>query len=343
MKRHTIAQMSLVVLVHSFLFAEQPSDQATKALAREVGTKGWIVYSARTIVGDWDLFLMRPDGSRRRNITNTPDANEAAARFSHDGRRLLFRRLARASKIDHCFHGQQGSVVLANSDGSEPTAFGSAGKFPWASWGPDGKQLACLTVKGIEIIDIATKATVRKIPRQGIFQRFFWSPNGKWFVGTANGFGDKWTVVRMNAETGEVNKIHQSHCCTPSWFTDSKRVIYSYRAKTPNRYGETELWMANGDGTKRQLIYGCDERHMYYGTVSPDLKYVVFTDSPQDGAGADKSGSPLIVMRLSDTPTIAGASPVLRKRSPGDKQGVVLRLPAGWNPHWTYRDIPDQP
>jgi hypothetical protein len=81
---------------------------------------------------------------------------------------------------------------------------------------------------------------------------------------------------------------------------------------------------------------------MYYGTVSPDLKYVVFTDSPKDGAGADKSGSPLLVMRLSDTPTISGESPVLRKRSPTDRNGPALRLPTGWNPHWTDADIPSE-
>ena len=193
---------SIVVLAHAPALAEEQPNQATNDLASEVRSKGWIVYSAKTKSGDWDLFLMRPDGSQRRNITNTPDANEAAARFSHDGRRILFRRLARKSKIDHCFHGQQGSLVLANSDGSKPTTFGSAGQFPWASWGPDGKQLACLTVKGIEVVDIATKKTVRKVPRKGIFQRFFWSADGKWFVGTANGFGAKWTVFRMNAATG---------------------------------------------------------------------------------------------------------------------------------------------
>jgi len=334
---------SITIIAHGPVLAEAHPNEATSELASEVRSKGWIVYSARTRSGDWDLFLMRPDGSQRRNITSTPDANEAAARFSHDGRRLLFRRLPRNSTIDHCFHGRQGSLVLANSDGSSPTVFGSAGQYPWASWGPDGKQLACLTVKGIEVVDIATKKVVRRVPRKGIFQRFFWSTDGKWFVGTANGFGDKWTVVRMNAATGEVNKIHQSHCCTPSWFSDSNRVIYSYRAKTPGRYGETELWMASGDGTNRQLIYGSDDRHMYYGTVSPDLKYVVFTDSPRDGAGTDKNGSPLVVMRLSDAPTIAGKSPALRKRSPRDQAGPVLRLSAGWNPHWTFASVGDRP
>ena len=82
---------------------------------------------------------------------------------------------------------------------------------------------------------------------------------------------------------------------------------------------------------------------MYYGTVSPDLKYVVFTDSPKDGGGSDNRGSPLIVMRLSDAPTIAGKSPVLRKRSPRDQKGAVLKLSAGWNPHWTFADVEGQP
>ena len=58
--------------------ADQRSGKAVRELAAEVGPKGWIVYSARTQSGDWDLFLMRPDGSRRRNITNTRTANEAA-------------------------------------------------------------------------------------------------------------------------------------------------------------------------------------------------------------------------------------------------------------------------
>ncbi len=164
--------MSLI-LTSAIVQAEQQDPTAVQQLAKQVADKDWIVYSSRTAKGDWDLFLMRPDGSRRRNITNTPDANEAAARFSHDGRRLLFRRLNRESQIDHCFHGQQGHLVISNADGTQPIDFGRPGRFPWASWGPKGKQLACLSVKGIEIIDIQTKRTIRKLPRKGIFQRFF--------------------------------------------------------------------------------------------------------------------------------------------------------------------------
>ena len=44
-------------------------------------------------IGDWDLFLCRPDGSQPRNITQTPDYNDFAPQFSRDGRRLLYRRI----------------------------------------------------------------------------------------------------------------------------------------------------------------------------------------------------------------------------------------------------------
>ena len=51
---------------------------------------GWIAYGARSPKDDWDLFLMRPDGSGVRNITNTPDATEGAPRFSPDGRHISY-------------------------------------------------------------------------------------------------------------------------------------------------------------------------------------------------------------------------------------------------------------
>ena len=44
----------------------RPNGGALAGLAKEVRTKGWIVFSATSAQGDWDLFLMRPDGSARR-------------------------------------------------------------------------------------------------------------------------------------------------------------------------------------------------------------------------------------------------------------------------------------
>src|SRR5688500_1786956 len=108
----------------SFLAAEEkPNSSKQAALAKEVRTKGWIVFSAQKAQGDWDLFLMRPDGSARRNITNTEDFHEAAARFSPDGQRILYYRIPRASKLDNNNYGTF-ELVIAQPDGSHPIIYG---------------------------------------------------------------------------------------------------------------------------------------------------------------------------------------------------------------------------
>ena len=93
--------------------ADAARDPRTTELATEVHDLGWIVFGARTDKGDWDLFVMRPDGSERRNITNTADYNEAAPRFSPDGRKLLYRRLKKDKNIDGNRYGAQGVAALA--------------------------------------------------------------------------------------------------------------------------------------------------------------------------------------------------------------------------------------
>jgi hypothetical protein len=156
--------------------APKYEDSHVAELAKEVRSKGWIVYSDYsdwTEQGNWDLFLMRPDGSRIRNITNSPDFHEMGGRFSPDGRRILYRRIAKSLRLPNDKWGAVGTLVISNSDGSNPVVYGKDGEFPWASWSPDGKQVACLTVSGIEIWDLASKQIVRKLDRKGIYQHLF--------------------------------------------------------------------------------------------------------------------------------------------------------------------------
>ena len=315
------------------------ADPRIEKLANEVRSKGWVVCSAKTDKGDWDLFLMRPDGSQLRNITNTPAHSEAAPRFSPDGKQMLYRRLPKEQTISHDRWGFQGQVMIANSVGSSPKEFGKTGQFTWAAWSHDGRQVSCLSLRGVEVVDVKTKKVVRKFPRQGIFQQLFWSPDGKWFCGTANVGGERWTIVRMNADSGKLNVVSKYQNCTPDWFPDSTRVIFSNRPAGQGGYGWTQLWMADATGKSRNLVYGEDDRHIYGGALSPDGKYVLFTRCPQDGGGSERGGAPGGLMRLSDAPIIAGASKALRRLHPDTNDGPVLPLPVCWEPHWTYSEI----
>jgi Tol biopolymer transport system component len=338
---------------YSRMAPESAPNDAAAQLAKEVRGKGWIVYTGPGEKGDWDLFLMRPDGSNQRNITRSPDFHEIGARFSPDGKKMLYRRIPRNIKasLDNC--GTQGELVIANSDGSAPSVVGKTGQFPWASWSPDGIQIACLSKSGIEIYDLATKKLLRQTDRKGIYQQLIWSPDGKSFCGPANFYGESWTVVRMDVATGAVNPVSKYQNCTPDWFPDSKHLIFSYRPANQEvqdggnlaqavgqkpEYGWTQLWMADAEGRSRSLVYGEDGRHIYCGEISPDGKYVVFAKSKPD-LGAVNNSVTMALIRLQDAPIIGGESKALRRLHPQAKDGPILPLVPGCCAHWTFAAI----
>ncbi len=317
-------------------------DGDVQKLTTEIGEKGWIVYCARSDNETWDIYASRPDGSCARNITNTPDYEEAGPMFSRDNQQLLFRRLEKGTTINHDLWGFQGQLMIADADGSNAKPLGNDKEYAWASWSPDGKSILCLTRKDIQVIDLVTREIKRRLPRNGIYQQLFWSPDGKWFTGTGNISGKQWCVVRMNAESGQINPIITFQSCTPDWGPDPNQIIFSSRPanqSTSNSYGWSQLYIADGEGKQIDLVYGEDDFHIYGGTLSPGSAYVLFTKCAADGGGSEESGAPMCIMRMSDSPVITGESPYLQEHFPNAKQAPVLTLSNGWEPIWTYAEV----
>jgi hypothetical protein len=318
---------------------ESQSTPDVQQLAGEVAQKGWIVFSAKSEQGDYDLFLCRPNGDQRRNLTNTPEFTEFGGHFSPDGKRLLYRRVKKGVPINHDKWGEVGTLIVANADGTDPSPQGQDGELPWASWGPDGRQFACLEDQFIRIRDCETKKVIQELPREGIFQQLFWSSDGKRVCGTANMRGRQWNVVSVELATGKATLLTRALNCTPDWFQkDPERVIYSNR--TPGiatGYGFTMLMYATADGKSRKLIYAERGKHIYYGCTSPDDQYVIFA-RPEDDGGID---GPMALVRLADAPIVVPADyQDLLELYPDAKPGPVLRLSyAGFEPHWTYAEI----
>jgi Tol biopolymer transport system component len=333
------------VLLTSFALAAGAADPASEQLGAEIAARGWILYSARTTAGDFDLFLARPDGTQATNLTRTPNFNEFGGRFSPDSRQMLYRRTPKNVEINHDLWGAMGVLVIANADGSSPKEQGPDGELPWASWGKDTNRVACLYKKQgrIRIVDLATKQVVQDLPRQGIFQQLFWSPDGSRLCGTANLNGQDWNVVSLAFDGGAPILVSRALNCTADWFhADPQRIIYSNR--TPgvgSDYGWTMLMQATADGQSRTLIYGERGRHVYFGCTSPDDRYAIFSTPESDG-GADGQ---MAVVRLADTPIIVPADyQQLKALYPEAKNGPVFRLPlAGFEPYWTYAEVKGRP
>ena len=250
------------------------------AMARKLRDQGSIAFSAATEQGNWDLFLMRPDGSQRRAITRTPDYHEAGVRFSPTGKRMLYYRIPASDPVDNNTYGTY-ELMLADADGANAETFGRG--FSWASWGPDGTQLACLDQRGIRFVDIASRGVVRQLARKGIVEQLVWSPDGNSFAGTANGLGPFWNIGRMDAQSGLLYPVSETerYNCTPDWLPDSRHILYSRRNHS-GRGRICELWMAAADGSKRRMLYAEPKRHIYGGCASPDGEYLLFTRSEVD-------------------------------------------------------------
>ncbi len=347
-RRYCCAAFALLLISTTPAFPQTTAAGPDVAvLAKEVASRGWILFSAKTAQGDYDLFLSRPDGSYRRNLTHTPNVNEFGGRFSPDCKQMLYRSQSRspanaeATNLNHDLWGAKGALVIAKADGSEPQRQGDEGAYPWASWSPDGKRIACLYKREarIRIFDLASKKLVKELPSRGIFQQMFWSPDGTRVCGTANLNGQNWNVVSLDLATGAETLLSRALNCTPDWFQgDANRVVYCNR--TPGlatEYGWTMLMQATADGRSRSLICGERGRHLYYGCTSPDDKYVIFAEPESDG-GTDAN---MAIVRLADAPIIVPEDYVqLRALYPGARSGPILRLPmAGFEPHWTYAEI----
>ncbi|MBM4154568.1 MAG: hypothetical protein FJ221_06010 [Lentisphaerae bacterium] len=301
--------------------AAHGADTGAILLAREVHDLGWIAFSAATPAGDWDLFLMRPDGAERRKLTDTPGFNETGVRFSPDGEHLLYYRQPAKDPVDNNTYGTH-ELVIADAAGEQPESFGNG--FPWAAWGPDGKALAVLKPDGIHIVEVATRKTVRTIPRKGLVEQFAWSPDGGRFCGTANGLGPSWTIGCLDAASGEIRAASETerYNCTSDWTPDSRHIVYA-RGIIPNDGGRAELWRATPDGTEKRLLYAEAGRHIYGACASPDGRHLLFTRSEEDLGRVDQKKTTMAIIRMRDTPLTG--SPAMTNR---------LDLGPGWEPHW---------
>ncbi len=311
--------------------ADEPPSSA--GLAAEVHDHGWIAFSAQTSAGDWDLFVMRPDGSDRRGLTDTREFNEAGVRYSPDGRRLLYYRMPKRDAVDNNTYGTF-ELVIAEADGRKPVSYGR--DFPWASWGPDGRQFACLTPKGICLVDVASRQVVRTLPRRGIVQQLVWSPDGQSFAGTANGLGEYWNIGCLGLEAGALTGVSETerYNCTPDWHPDKRHLLYA-RGTVPKQNTRAQLWVASSDGRDRRMLYAEGARHIYGACASPDGKYLLFTRSVGDLGAVGRSQTTMALVRWADTPMLGDNDPALRAQYPKARLATRLDLGAGWEPHWT--------
>jgi dipeptidyl aminopeptidase/acylaminoacyl peptidase len=185
-----------------------------------------------------------------------------------------------------------------------------------------------------------TREIVRQYPRKGMVSQLVWSPDGKRFIGTANGLGPFWNIGCLDPFTGSIRAVGetQRYNCTPDWTPDARQVVYA-RGIIPEQGGRAELRMTDANQGQGQTLYAEEGRHIYGACVSPDGRYLLFTRSIEDLGKVNHAGTTMSIIRWADTPMVGDSSVALRARLPRARSGPRLDLGRGWEPHWTGKEI----
>ena len=200
--------------------------------------------------GNWEVYIMNPDGTGLVNLTNHPNTDGPGRgqigrpAWSPDGRRIAF-----VSSRDN----SQGDVFVMNADGSDPvnlTDHVRGDSFP--SWSPDGSRIAfasgrdgdldvyAMDADGSNLTQLTDSSEPRGWPA--------WSPDGSriafgWFIPPSNN-----EIFVMNADgSNQVNLTNDSERkdWDADWSPDGTRIAFESGNLD---FGEIDVYVMDADG-----------------------------------------------------------------------------------------------
>ncbi|HMG76526.1 MAG TPA: hypothetical protein VK582_23825 [Pyrinomonadaceae bacterium] len=201
-----------------------------------------------------EIYVMNPDGSGQRNITNSP-ASETRPAFSPDGKKIAFVK---------DFKG----IFVMNPDGSGQTqildgvgaGFSSITSFP--NWSPDGKKLVFNgVIKGspngadIYVINADGTGLTQLTTDPADDSSPAWSPDGTKIAfssirdrvpGEVN-----YEIYVMNADGSNQTRItnNTKFDHSPNWSPDGTRIAFTSR-----RDDNFEVYLMNADGSNQTRL-----------------------------------------------------------------------------------------
>ncbi|HEX3526841.1 MAG TPA: protein kinase [Thermoanaerobaculia bacterium] len=219
-----------------------------------------------------DLFLVRPDGTGLRALTNDP-ARDRDPRWSPDGKRILF-------YSDRS--GRWEAWIVHVADGAlEPVQDGGSEAVFDPLWSPDGQSLVygrgSHGVVDLVLLDLRPPAAGRKarpLPVTGQeaarFAATSWSHDGNWLAG----FDERGQIVLYSFATQryEVLREHGEEVC---WLRDGRSLLFL-------RSGA--LWLLDRPtGETRKLLDPPNGYLFSRLSVGPNDRTLTLVEEPSEG------------------------------------------------------------
>jgi Tol biopolymer transport system component len=247
---------------------------------------GWIAFeSQRGELGDYEIVVMRPDGSQQTNLTRSW-ADDLAPAWSPSGRQIAFVSLRdtltgkwgleNSSIYGLHFDPVRGAAgeVWRITDGE-----GSDG---WPTWSPDGQRIAfhsdrsgnwdiwIVGIDGSGLVQLTTNPRNDRYPN--------WSADGKIaFTSNRGGSEDIWVLdveeaLRQGDDSAAVNLTQTAHRDRYAiWSPDARQLTFN-----TNRDGDFEVYVMNADGSEPRNLSRSPDSTEGLADWSPDARRLVF-------------------------------------------------------------------
>ena len=231
--------MSLMILLHTSICIVRAKAPTTPKI---------LFTSTRD--GNYEVYVMNPDGSEQVNLTQH-HAADLSATWSPTGEQILF--VSDRNDVR--------DLYLMDSDGSNVRrVFGKSTRRYGPTWSPDGKRIAYsrfdLSGRFIYIATLDTKKEER-IVHGGLPD---WSPNGR-EIAFNSAAKDHMQINILNVETGKQKIFWQrgvvpSWTRSPAWSPTGDRIAFSWINRIPAKdFKEKEtIYVANRDGTDLEQV-----------------------------------------------------------------------------------------
>ena len=255
------------------------------------GSNGMIVFQSDRD-GNYDLYVMNPDGTDVRNLTNHP-ASDTGPVPSPDGRRIAFQ-----SNRD----GNDEIYVLDLETGAQSNLTNHPANDHSPTWSPDGSSIAFVSDRDALLLDEARGLWTNDIyimdsdgsdPRRltadnltNGYGGLAWSPDGGSIAlclssFTAYGGYFPLGIQLMNLSDLTLTRLTFDSAtiqCDPKWSPDGNQILYVVSGS-----GFSNLYLMNADGTDQNSVSTDPATYDTTPSWSPDGKSIVFASAQGDG------------------------------------------------------------
>lgn len=233
-----------------------------------------------------DLYLINPDGSGFRNLTNDPTHSEETPAWSPDGQRIAFSRGSAGTRTDLWIIREAGSDLERVTD--TPDAWERE-----PDWSPDGRFLAFVRMEGgfgqpflvtLVVKDLRTGAE-RTLKSGGIgdVESPAWSRDGRRIAFSTNAGHEIHTIRPDGTDETVLFDAGSDFATAPSWTPDGRSVVFA----GPGGDVPTAIWLMDRDGANARVLIAVEAHDPIW---IPGAKTIAFDYGGLRLIGVDGTG-----------------------------------------------------